>query len=64
LLPRRAIPAYEKLRPLGFPLVFLVLVVIPWIFPDVRIAQWLLQVPAEWAEARYVGIANWIAQNI
>jgi Zn-dependent protease len=64
LLPRRAIPAYEKLRPLGFPLVFLVLVVIPWIFPDVRIAQWLLQVPVEWAEARYVGIANWIAQNI
>jgi Zn-dependent protease len=61
LLPRRALPAWEKLRPLGFPILFLVIVVIPWLVPGLHIVQSLILPPAEWAEARYMAVAAWAA---
>src|SRR5262245_12823214 len=39
LLPERAGRVYEKLRPFGFPLMFLVLLVLPWLFPGLGIVE-------------------------
>ncbi|MEO6041402.1 MAG: site-2 protease family protein [Croceibacterium sp.] len=61
LLPRAALPAYDKLRPLGFPLLVLVIVVIPWLFPNLRLIQWLILPPAQWVEGQYMALAHWAA---
>ena len=61
LLPERAARAYEKLRPFGFPLLFLVLLIIPWLFPGLGVVENLVLPPVEWAQERYMGLAAWIA---
>jgi Zn-dependent protease len=61
LLPRRAALAYNKLRPLGFPLVFLLLLVIPWLFPDLGLVERVLLPPVSWAERHYMALAQWAA---
>lgn len=61
LLPPRAARAYEKLRPFGFPLLFLVLLVIPWLFPQLGIVENVVLPPVVWAEQRYMELAAWIA---
>ncbi|MEO6153088.1 MAG: site-2 protease family protein [Croceibacterium sp.] len=61
LLPRSWIPAWDKLRMIGFPLLFVIIVVLPWVFPGLHIVQWLIEPPATWAEAQYMAIANWVA---
>ena len=64
LLPRAALPAYEKLRPLGFPLLFLVIVVIPWLFPQWGIIERVVLPPVEWLIGQYMGLAGWVAQLV
>ncbi|MBC7159697.1 MAG: site-2 protease family protein [Porphyrobacter sp.] len=61
LLPRRAARAYDRLRPLGFPLLFLVLLVIPWLFPGLGIVEKVVLPPVLWAERRYMALAAWVA---
>jgi len=61
LLPRRAARAYEKLRPFGFPLLFLLLLVIPWLFPELGIVEKVVLPPVLWAEAKYMALASWVA---
>lgn len=61
LLPPRAARAYEKLRPYGFPLLFLMLLVIPWLFPGLGIIERVVLPPVEWARAHYMALAIWIA---
>jgi Zn-dependent protease len=61
LLPRSWMPAWEKLRPLGFPLLFLIIVVIPWLLPGLRLVQWLILPPADWAYSHYLALARWAA---
>ena len=39
LLPRSAAQVYEKIRPLGFPLLFVLLVAVPYIFPGAGIVE-------------------------
>ncbi len=61
LLPRRAAQAYERLRPLGFPLLILLLVVLPWAFPGLGIVERVVLPPFEWAQGLYLALAQWIA---
>ena len=61
LLPPRAARLYEKLRPFGFPLLFLLLLVIPWLFPQLGIVERIVLPPVQWAEAQFMTVAGWIA---
>jgi len=61
LLPPRAARTYEKLRPFGFPLLFLLLLVIPWFFPGLGIVERVVLPPVLWAEGKYMALAGWIA---
>ena len=61
LLPPPAARAYEKLRPFGFPLLFLLLLVIPWLFPGLGIVERVVLPPVLWAEGKYMALAAWVA---
>jgi Zn-dependent protease len=61
LLPPKAARAYEKLRPFGFPLLFLLLLVIPYFFPHLGIVQRVVLPPVLWALGLYVHLAAFFA---
>lgn len=61
LLPRRAAAHYARLRPLGLPLLFLLLLVVPSIFPGLGIVENLVLPPVEWVHGLYVGVARAVA---
>jgi Zn-dependent protease len=61
LLPPRAARVYEKLRPFGFPLLFLLLLVIPYFFPGLGIVERVVLPPVEWVEAKFMLLASWAA---
>jgi Zn-dependent protease len=53
LLPKRAALAYERLRPFGFMLLFTLLLVIPYFFPQLGIIERVVMPPVEWAFGYY-----------
>ncbi|QZH74092.1 MAG: site-2 protease family protein [Erythrobacter sp.] len=61
LLPRSAARAYDKLRPLGFPLLFVLLVILPYLFPGLGIVEKVVLPPVQWAMEQYLALAGWIA---
>ena len=61
LLPPAAARVYEKVRPLGFPLLFVLLVAVPYLFPGAGIVENLVLPPVEWAMDKYFALADWIA---
>jgi Zn-dependent protease len=61
LLPRPAARVYERLRPFGLLLFFIVLLVIPWLFPQANIVERFVQPPVEWAAARFFALAEAVA---
>jgi Zn-dependent protease len=61
LLPRRAALVYDKLRPLGFPLLFLLLLVIPYFFPGLGIVERMVLPPVRWAQDQYLTLATLVA---
>ena len=61
LLPREAARTYEKLRPLGLLLLFLLLLVIPWLFPGLGIVENVVLPPVEWAQRHFMQLALLIA---
>ncbi len=61
LLPDNAARAYAKLRPLGFPLLILLLIVIPSLFPQFGIVERFVLPPVDWMQERFFGLANAIA---
>jgi len=61
LLPRSAAKIYARLRPYGFPLLFLLLLVIPYVFPGLGIVERLVLPPVDWMTAHYLEIAKAIA---
>jgi Zn-dependent protease len=61
LLPRAWIPAYHKLRPLGFPLVFILLIGLPWLIPSFDPVGTLVGPPYEWMMRHYAAIAQAVA---
>ncbi len=63
LLPPAAARAYEKIRPLGFPLLFVLLVAVPYVFPGLGIVENVVLPPVEWAMEKYLALADWIARG-
>lgn len=61
VLPHRLALQYERLRPLGFPILFLLLIVLPWMLPQFRIVDWLLLPPVNWLSEHYLAITRWVA---
>jgi Zn-dependent protease len=60
-LPRRAARAYDRLRPFGFPLVFALLLVVPYIWPGLGIVQNLVLPPVSWAADHLYALARTVA---
>ena len=61
LLPERAARQYERLRPLGFPLVLLLIVVLPWAIEGFDPVGELVVPPVRWLTGQYLGLASWFA---
>ena len=61
LLPERAARAYGRLRPYGLPLLFLLLLVLPWLFPGLGIIENFVLPPVEWTQGQILGAARLIA---
>ncbi|MGN6498789.1 MAG: site-2 protease family protein [Tsuneonella sp.] len=61
VLPRRAAAVYARLRPLGFVLVFVLLLIVPWLLPGAHILDRLLLPPANWVIDRFLMLTNWVA---
>ncbi|MEZ5744533.1 MAG: site-2 protease family protein [Sphingomonadaceae bacterium] len=61
LLPPDMARQYAKLRPFGLGLLFLVLLVIPWLFPGLGIVENVVLPPVEWARGFFMDLALAIA---
>jgi Zn-dependent protease len=61
LPPGRLAKAYEKLRPFGFPLLFLLLLVIPWLFPGLGIIERVVLPPVMWLQDNFMALTAWVA---
>jgi Zn-dependent protease len=61
LLPDGAARAYGRLRPYGLPLLFLLLLVLPWLFPSLGIIENFVLPPVEWTQGQILGAARLIA---
>lgn len=60
-LPRRAARTYGRLRPYGFPLLFILLLVVPYLFPDLDLVERILLPPVDWAADHYDALARMAA---
>ncbi|MCB2066950.1 MAG: site-2 protease family protein [Erythrobacter sp.] len=58
LLPPAAAQRYARLRPYGFPLLLLLLVVLPYLFPQADIIGHVLLPPVEWVMDKYLSLAG------
>lgn len=61
LLPRGAARTYEKLRPLGFPLIIGLLIVLPWLIPGFDPVRKVVMPAFEWVGNHYLALANAVA---
>jgi Zn-dependent protease len=61
LLPPGAARVYNKARPFGFPLLFLLLLVIPYFFPELGIIERVVAPPFEWVLEGFDSISRWVA---
>jgi Zn-dependent protease len=61
LLPPALGKGYARLHRFGFPLVFLLLIVIPWMIPSFNPLAWILLPPFEWVTGHYLSLAGAIA---
>ena len=61
LLPAGAARAYGRLRPFGLPLLFLLLLVVPLLFPQLGVVENFVLPPVQWAQAQFMKIALAVA---
>lgn len=61
LLPERAAATYERLRPFGFPLIFILLVGLPMLVPGLSIVEKVVLPPVEWLHGIYFSVVRTIA---
>lgn len=61
LLPRRAARGYARLRPYGFPLLFLLLLVVPYLWPHLGVVERFVLPPVGWAANHYDALARAVA---
>lgn len=63
LLPPRAARAYARVRPYGFPLLFALLIVVPWLLPGLGVVENVVLPPVQWVQERYLAVADLIARG-
>ena len=61
LLPPSMARGYEKLRPFGFPLLFILLLVVPYVLPEANIIENVVLPPVNWVMDIYLSLAQEIA---
>ncbi len=61
LLPPRVAVVYERFRPLGFPLVLGLLVVLPWLVPSFDPVGTVVIPPVQWLHGQYFALAMAVA---
>jgi Zn-dependent protease len=61
LLPPSWARSYERLRPLGFPVVLVLLIVLPRLIPGFDLVGKIVVPPVEWLTGHYLGFADRIA---
>ena len=61
LLPPAAARVFARLRPYGLMLVFGLLLILPWLFPEWRIVERVVLPPVDWVQERFLGIAGLVA---
>lgn len=61
VLPRTAARAYARLRPWGFPLLIVLLLVVPYLWPELGLVQRVVPPPFDWAAERYQALARFVA---
>ncbi|PTR06485.1 MULTISPECIES: site-2 protease family protein [unclassified Novosphingobium] len=61
LLPRPAAQAYARLRPLGFPIMLVLLVVLPWMMPSLDPVRAVVVPPVTWLADHYLALAELVA---
>src|SRR3569623_1762063 len=61
LLPPAAARVYARLRPFGFPVMFLIILVLPILFPSFDVIDRFVGPPVAWAEAHYFALARFFA---
>ncbi len=61
LLPVRAARVYDRLRPLGFPLVIVLLIVLPSLIPSFDPVRTVVMPVFEWVGNHYLALANLVA---
>ena len=61
LLPDDAARAYARLRPYGLPLLFFLLLIVPWLFPGLGIVERFVLPPVEWTMEHILMVARAIA---
>lgn len=57
VLPPDAARLYARARPFGFPILFFLLLVVPYLFPDANIIENVVLPPVEWLRAHYYALA-------
>ncbi len=63
LLPEKAAAQYERLRPMGFPIMLLLIVVLPWLVPGFDPIGKLVVPPVEWLTGHYLSLATGFARG-
>lgn len=61
MLPRPVAAVYEKFRPFGFPLLIILLLVVPQFWPHMDIVERLVLPPVQWAGEQYYHLVRAIA---
>ena len=61
VLPRTAARQYERLRPFGFVLIIVLLLVIPQLFPDWNVIERVVVPPVLWIGEHYYNLARLVA---
>ena len=61
LLPPRAAAVYERLRPFGFPLVFILLIGLPYLIPGFDLVSRVVLPPVQWLGNHYYALAEAVA---
>jgi Zn-dependent protease len=63
LLPRAAARGYARLRPFGFGLVILLLIVLPSLAPGLNIIERFVLPPVNWVSGHYFALAEAVARS-
>ena len=61
LLPRRMAAGYARLRPLGLPVMILLLLVLPSLVPGLDLVRQIIVPPVEWLSGHYLALAGAVA---